>query len=117
MKYILLLTAIITLSAGQLFLKQGVVVAPPSPQLGSIIKTLFNPFIIAGFFFYGVSSIIGLFVLQKFPVSVALPSMSLTYVIILFASSHFFGEKISLPKLLAVLIIVAGVTLLAKSSA
>lgn len=116
MRYVLLFAAIITLSAGQLFLKHGIDLAPAKANLLSIIHTLMNPFVILGFFFYGVSSILALFVLQKFPLSVALPSMSLTYVIILFASTYFFGEQLSSVKILAVLIIVAGVALLGKAS-
>lgn len=114
MKYLLLLSAIFTLSLGQIFLKKGVTLSPPQLDLASIIKTISNPYVFLGYFFYGLSSILGLFVLKKFPFSVAMPSMSITYVIILFVSALLFQEKFTFLKLMGVALIIVGVSFLFK---
>lgn len=89
--------------------------SPVKPDLSSVIHTLFTPHIILGFIFYGAASIISLFALQKFPLSVFLPSMSLAYVIILFTSNYFFGEPITAMKIFGIVLIIAGVVCLSRS--
>lgn len=115
MKYVLLFLSIMTIALGQLLLKKGVVDAPPDANFASIVKTLFNPYVFAGYISYLVSSILGLFVLKKFPLSVAFPAMSLTYVLIVFVSFYFFNERITSFKIIGVSLIMAGVIALFKS--
>ncbi|MBU0618617.1 hypothetical protein KKD62_00100 [Patescibacteria group bacterium] len=115
MKYLLLFSAIALLSLGQILLKKGVSVSPPEPQLVSLLKTLLNPYVFSGYVFYALSSILALFVLKKFPLSIAFPSMSITYIIILIVSAVFFQEKITLFKLIGITLIMSGVVFLFKS--
>jgi len=115
MKYILLFLSIILLSFGQISLKHGINLCPPQFQLASILKTLFNPYVILGYFFYGTASILGLFVLKQFPVSVAFPSMSLTYVIVMITSALFFGENFTSFKLVGLSLIMLGVFFISRS--
>ncbi|OGK23212.1 hypothetical protein A3H80_04770 [Candidatus Roizmanbacteria bacterium RIFCSPLOWO2_02_FULL_37_19] len=112
MKYFLLVLAIILLSAGQLLLKKGVIDAPPQGTLQSVVTTLLNPYVIAGYFFYGVSSIVGLYVLKQLPISVAFPAMSTTYIIIVFTSALWFKEPLTSYKLIGVALILFGVSFL-----
>lgn len=114
MKYLLLFLSIMTIAAGQLLLKKGVMEAPPEATISSIIKTLFNPYVFAGYVSYLISSILGLFVLKKFPLSVAFPSMSLTYVLIVLVSVYFFKERLTSFKILGLILIMAGVLSLFK---
>ncbi len=114
MRYVLLISTVIMVAVGQLFLKKGVDMTPVKADLTSIIHTLFTPHIILGFIFYGGASIISLFALQKFPLSIFLPSMSLAYVIILFTSNYFFGEPITGMKVFGVLLIMVGVVCLSR---
>ena len=111
-KYLLLILSIITLSLGQLSLKKGINGYPIEPQFVSVIKAFFQPYIFLGFFFYLLSSILGFFVLKQMPVSVALPSMSITYVIIFIVSIFYFGEQFTLLKMFGIISIVGGVVLL-----
>lgn len=115
MKYALLSATIILISLGQLLLKKGTMDRALQANVASIVKTLFNPFIFSGYIVYAVASIIGLFVIKKFPLSVAFPAMSVTYVIIVILSAIYFHEKITLFKLAGVLFIMIGVGFLFKN--
>lgn len=112
MKYILYLAAVFTLVSGQLFLKKGVLELPPQASVASVLKTILNHNVLLGYFFYGVSSIIGLFLLKKFPISVIFPAMSVTYVFVVVASSYLFDEKITAFKIIGMVLIMSGVTFL-----
>ncbi|OGK39883.1 hypothetical protein A3F34_02295 [Candidatus Roizmanbacteria bacterium RIFCSPHIGHO2_12_FULL_44_10] len=117
MKYLLLILSIILLSAGQLLLKKGVIDAPPQGTIQSIVSTILNPYVFAGYVFYGISSVVGLYVLKQFPISVAFPAMSTTYVIIVFASALFFSEPLNMFKMIGVGFILLGVSFLFKNGA
>ena len=97
---------------GQFLLKKGVLASTLIPTFESIFKTLLSPLVLAGFLAYGVSSVIWLFVLQKFPLSVAYPALSLTYVAIVILSIVFLKEPFSPPKIAGIILIIFGVYLL-----
>jgi multidrug transporter EmrE-like cation transporter len=99
---------------GQLFIKRGVVASSLHPSILSILQTLFSPLILIGLSIYGASSIIWLFVLQKFPLSVAYPALSLTYIFIVAISIFFFKEPFSYYKVSGIFLIVLGVYFLFK---
>lgn len=110
----MLAVTIVSLSLGQILLKKGVSASPLQFTAPSIIKTIFNPYVFLGYVTYFISSILGLFVLKKFPLSVAFPSMSVTYVIILIVSVLFFQEKLTMSKILAIVAIIGGVGMLLR---
>lgn len=97
---------------GQIFLKRGILSSTLSPTLPSIFKTLLTPLVFFGFFLYGLSSIIWLFVLQKFPLSVAYPAASLAYIMIILLSWGIFKEPLGLNKILGCFLIIIGVYLI-----
>lgn len=100
--------------AGQFLLKKGIEASTLAPNLSSIIKTIFSPYVFFGFLAYGISSIFWLFVLQRFPLSVAYPALSLTYIVILFISFFFLKEPLVASKIAGVSFIVIGVFFLFK---
>lgn len=114
MKYLLLLFSMSLAVAGQFFLKKGVVASSLNPTALSILKTLFSPLVLTGFLLYGISSIIWLFVLQRFPLSVAYPALSLTYIAIVFLSIYVLKEPVTSVKIIGILLIVSGVYFLFK---
>ncbi len=114
MKYLLLLSAMFLAVVGQFALKKGISSSVLSFNLESIVKTLFSPMVFFGFCLYGFSSIIWLFVLQKFPLSVAYPSLALTYIFVLIFSVLFFKESFSVAKIAGVLLIFLGVWVINK---
>ena len=97
---------------GQFFIKKGVTESSLTLNANSILSTLFIPSVFFGFLIYGVSAIIWLFVLQRFQLSVAYPALSLTYVVIVILSAHYYGEPMTLFKSIGIIFIVGGVYLL-----
>ncbi len=110
-KILLIINVFLSVS-GQYFLKSGVSKIDIPFTVLNIPKILFSPMVFLGFFLYGISSIIWIFILKQLPLSIAYPTLSLGYVIILFVSWKFFGESIGLFNILGVILIVAGVSLL-----
>lgn len=109
----LLLLLSITLSiGGQFFLKTGVTVLPPAATLSGILTTLFSWRILSGLSLYALSVITWLFILKRLPLSVAYPSLSLSYVAILAISVIFLGESFTFSKVGGIAFILLGVTLL-----
>jgi len=106
--FISMITAVI----GQILFKKGLVGTELNPNLKSIVSVIFTPTLLCGFFFYGFSAILWLFVLKRFPLSIAYPSLSLTYILVLFISAVYFGESLSLLKFLGVFLIFGGVVLI-----
>jgi len=110
MKYFLLGSSMILAILGQFLLKKGVIASTLVPSIGSFLKTVFSPIVFLGF----VSAILWLFVLQKFPLSVAYPALSLTYVVVVILSVFLLKEPINSFKIAGMLLIILGVYFLFK---
>lgn len=109
MKYILLLSSMALSVGGQILLKRGVLASSLAPNLSSVINTVFTPLVFSGLLLYGLSAIIWLFVLQRFPLSVAYPAFSLTYVAVVILGPFLLGEPITAFKVAGMVLIVSGV--------
>jgi len=83
-------------------------------QYKNLLEILLSPLIIIGFILYGLSAIIWLFILKRLPLSVAYPSLSLGYVLLIIVSSRVLNEPITSFKIIGSLLIVFGVYLLFK---
>ncbi|MBV7327916.1 EamA family transporter [Chloroflexi bacterium TSY] len=68
-----------------------------------------------GLCLYGFSSFIWLWVLTKAPLSYAYPILALTFPLVVALSVLLFGETVSPMRWFGICIIIAGVSLLAKS--
>jgi multidrug transporter EmrE-like cation transporter len=66
---------------------------------------------------YGTSVCVWLAALSKAPVSTAYPMLSLGYVAVAAVSAIWLGESLSVPKVLGIALICAGVILVSRSSA
>lgn len=105
---------------GQVFLKKGMMsigeipfnISTPFFLLGKVF-TNFKLFI--GFALFGLSSVVWLVVLSKVELSFAYPMVSTGYILTILISWKFLGETISPVRWIAVVVICAGVALLAKS--
>ncbi len=71
----------------------------------------------AGMVCYGASLCVWLAALSKAPVSTAYPMLSLGYVVVAAVSALWLGEALSVPKVLGIALICAGVVLVSRSSA
>ncbi|MDF1537107.1 MAG: SMR family transporter [bacterium] len=102
--YIFLLISICLGIAGQVFFKMG---ALKTETFG-----IFNLSTVTAFSLYSVAAVFYLFSLKRIPLSVAFPSVSISYVIIAVISHYMWKEPFGLNKILALLLIMAGITLL-----
>jgi len=108
--YLLLLMAILLGVTGQLLLKFGMSRRPGFRfrDLATLTRDL--P-ILAGFCCYSMATLLYLRALASLNLSVAFPTVSLGYVLVIIMSKVCFKEPISPMRWMAVLIICAGVTL------
>ncbi len=64
--------------------------------------------------FFGVSSVLWMYIVKSFPFSMAYPMISLSYVFGMVAAMVFFHEDISLTKWIGIVCIITGCFLIAK---
>lgn len=100
---------------GQLCLKTGVSSVATSGGLAFLYRALTTPMVLLGFGAYAASSLIWLVVLSKVALSYAYPMVALGYVFVVVASAVILREDVPLVRWVALLIICAGVALLARS--
>ena len=103
--YLLLAAAILFGVAGQLLLKAGA-------ASGGIVEQFLKPVTIAGLGFYGCAGILYTLALRGIPVSVAFPSVSASYILVLVAARLWLNEPILPTQMAGVVLIMSGITLL-----
>lgn len=77
-----------------------------------LLGILFTPAIFAGFFCFGLSSILWLVVISKWELSYAYPMVALGYVLAVFYGTFLLQETVNLPKLLGIFLILLGIFIL-----
>jgi multidrug transporter EmrE-like cation transporter len=102
--YAALAGGILTGIGGQVLLKAGA-------DAETIVQQLFRPQTIVGLFLYGLAAFLYIMALRKIPVSVAFPSVSVSYAIVAVLGHFLFGEPFGLHKIAGLVLIVAGVWL------
>ena len=90
---------------GQVLLKAGA----SAPDLTS---QLLRPSTLIGLALYGSAAFLYIIALRKIPVSVAFPSVSLSYAIVAVAGHFLFGEPFGVKQIAGILLIVGGVALI-----
>jgi drug/metabolite transporter (DMT)-like permease len=115
--FLLGLVSIMLLSAGQTSLKYGLnaIDGVSLTDAMSFLKLFQTPWVIVGFFLYGLSSILWLDVLSKLDFSLAFPMVGLTYVFTLLIGRFFFGETVGWERMLGVAFIIFGIFFLVRS--
>ena len=109
-KNLLLVLACTLLGAGaQVLFKKAGMALGPSPRPLAMLQSL--P-LIAGYFLYGISTILLTFALRKDELSSMYPIISLTYVWVMILSVWFFAESLTPYKVIGVAIIMSGVGVL-----
>ena len=112
------LVCAVLLTAGQLLWKYGLQKMggfhPGASGLGHGLMALcLSPYIVAGLAIYVVATALWLNVLSKAPLSLALPLLSLSYVLGVLAAHLIFKEQVPITRWLGTLIICAGICLVA----
>ncbi|GJL96304.1 MAG: transporter [Hyphobacterium sp.] len=107
-----LLMSVLIGALGQIFFKWGV--RPEISGEVSSMQVYFRPATLLGFSCYGLSALLYIWSLRHIPLSIAYPSLALSYVIVVAASALLFSEAMTLQKALAIALIVTGVAVLWK---
>ncbi|MGH6977580.1 MAG: EamA family transporter [Stellaceae bacterium] len=107
--YAALFGGILIAVCGQLLLKAGVKGTP------DIVAQIANGFTIVGVGFYGCAAFLYLIAIRKIPLSVAYPSVAVSYIVVAVVAHFFWNETLTASKIVAILIILAGVALLQRA--
>jgi len=67
-------------------------------------------FVAGTYVFFLLRGILWVFLLRRLKLVLAYPLMSVGYILVLFVSFHFFGETLTVGKLLGALLVMAGVS-------
>jgi multidrug transporter EmrE-like cation transporter len=108
--YGLLIVAILFGVVGQLLLKRGMG-RRPGFKLSEMLSLITDLPVVAGFLSYGISTLLYFRVLASLDLSLAYPTVSLGYVLVVLFSRQFFKEPVGAGRWAAVLIICLGVAL------
>ncbi len=103
--YVLLGLGIFAGIGGQILLKTGA----NSP---AFVDQLLRPSTICGLALYASAAFLYLIVLRKIPVSVAFPSVSLSYAIVAVLGHFLFGEPFGIKQIGGIALIMGGVVLI-----
>ena len=108
MYWTFLLSAVAASVAGQAMLKA-------CAGAGSFAAQLQSWWTLSGLGIYGFSAILYIVALRRIPLSVALPCTALSYIVVALIGHYGFQEPLGPQRLIALLIIGAGVLVLATS--
>lgn len=105
--YLVLFAASILAVIGQVLFKLGT-------AGGTLMKVIWSPHLWCGVICYFLSMVLWLYSLSKVRLGVAYGFTCLTFVGVYMASFILFKEPVSAPKIIAILLIVAGFLMLTK---
>ncbi len=107
---ILILITVSFTVTGQILMKKGM---PLSGNLS--IRSIFaSPILITGALCYVAGFFSWLQVLNILPLSIAMPSSSISFILIIFASAVFLGEPLTVLKLIGASLIFGGVLIISR---
>jgi small multidrug resistance pump len=101
-----LLVAILLGVGGQVLLKTG------STRTSDVLAQLFDPYTLMGLIAYALAGIFYIAAIKKIPVSLAFPSVSLSYVAVAIIAHHVWGEPLGWAQIAGIALIAAGILLL-----
>ncbi len=112
----LIITPIVLTVYGQLVVKWRVRQAGALPpalagKMQFLLSLLLDPWIISVLLAGGVAALTWFAAMTKYDLSYAYPFMSLAFILVLVLSAVFFHEAITIPKVLGVLLVTAGIVI------
>jgi len=103
--YVVLGIGIVAGIAGQILLKTGA-------DAATLVEQILRPSTLCGLALYGSAAFLYIFALRKIPVSVAFPSVSLSYAVVAVLGHFLFGEPFGLKQIGGLVLIMGGVALI-----
>lgn len=118
----LLIPAILFSTTGELFFKIGMNRIGGFDFSGNAVRGVLprivrNPFIWVGFTGFGLGALFWLAVLSRVPLSIAYPTLALSYFVVVIEARLFLHERVTWKRMLGVTIIVLGVVIVGLSEA
>jgi len=104
--YAALVAGILLSVAGQIALKLG------AEGTKTIALQFFHPATIIGFVIYAAAAVLYMIAIKKIPLSLAYPSVAVSYVIVGIAAHLMWNEPFGLPQIGGILLIGGGILLL-----
>src|SRR5437667_2124821 len=119
--FALLMVAMCLTVTGELLLKTGMnkhgeLNVSFSTLVPTAVKLFTNPFVLGGFAFVFSGALFWLAVLSRWPLSLAYPLLSISYIIGISSAVVFLKEKVSFVHALGVLVIILGVFLISREA-
>lgn len=115
--FFILLIALLFGSFGQIALKAGMSNAPKAGTPLGVLRIIFTqPYVLLGLACYASSTLFYLYVIQRADLSLVYPMVSISYVLVTFLSWALLGERVSPYRLIGLILIVVGVSVLALAS-
>lgn len=116
----LILFTVLTNAAAQIMLKQGMLTvggfaADGRSILDFVLRTLLNPFVLAGLVTFVISMASHLVVLSRVELSYAYPFLSLAYVVVTAYAFFVFKEDVSMLRIAGIACICLGTILISQS--
>jgi drug/metabolite transporter (DMT)-like permease len=108
--YVALGAAILVGVGGQLLLKVG------ADAGGSVVAQFTRPVTVAGLALYAIAALLYIVALRRLPVSVAFPTVSLSYVLVAVAANHFWNEPFGWHQVAGLVLITAGVAVIHQAA-
>jgi small multidrug resistance pump len=103
--YVVLGVGVLAGIGGQMLLKAGA-------DAPTLVEQILRPTSIFGLALYGSAAFMYMFALRKIPVSVAFPSVSLSYAIVAVLAYFLFGEPFGIKQAGGIALIIGGVMLI-----
>jgi small multidrug resistance pump len=104
--YAALLGAILLGVLGQVALKAG------AERSSGMVGQFLDPFTIGGFAVYALAAILYIIAIKRIPISLAFPSVSLSYVAVAIIAHLLWGEPLGVPQFAGIALIAGGILLL-----
>src|SRR5690349_19617250 len=119
MAHIYIFLPIVLTVYGQLVIKwqvraAGAFPSEPTDKIWFILRLLLNPWVISCFATAFLSALAWMASMTKFPLSYAYPFMSLSFVFVVTLSAFLFHDSITVPKVIGITLIVAGIIIGSK---
>ena len=79
-----------------------------------VVWLIINPLFMTGFFLYGISLVIWIYILPKTELSYAYPFLAISFIIVLIGG-YFLGEHINAYRIVGVFCIIIGILFISRS--
>jgi small multidrug resistance pump len=101
--YAALLASILLGVGGQILLKTG------AERSADTVGQFLDAFTIVGLVTYALAAVFYILAIKKIPVTLAFPSVSLSYIAVAIAAHYLWGEPLGLPQFLGIALIATGI--------